>query len=172
MISCKKNGKVGSINYVLIEEYEDGEETKEIRVKKEKNNEFSTDFQRYDKSFSFLYTDILEKNRSIVVDAKHTYIYWNPSKPILIKQLRIISQSQIIRLISLCVSAWWWSYILSVATAWMKHFSYLVRIKVRSKKNKLINKKKNKNKKNVIRVRFTLHHASYRSRIETIEEEK
>lgn len=75
MISCKKNGKVGSINYVLIEEYEDGEETKEIRVKKEKNNEFSTDFQRYDKSFSFLYTDILEKNRSIVVDAKHTYIY-------------------------------------------------------------------------------------------------
>lgn len=36
MISCKKNGKVGSINYVLIEEYEDGEETKEIRVKKEK----------------------------------------------------------------------------------------------------------------------------------------
>lgn len=107
MISCKKNGKVGSINYVLIEEYEDGEETKEIRVKKEKNNEFSTDFQRFDKSFSFLYTDILEKNRSIVVDAKHTYIYiWNPSKPILIKQLRIISQSQIIRLISLCVSAW------------------------------------------------------------------
>lgn len=106
MISCKKNGKVGSINYVLIEEYEDGEETKEIRVKKEKNNEFSTDFQRFDKSFSFLYTDILEKNRSIVVDAKHTHIYWNPSKPILIKQLRIISQSQIIRLISLCVSAW------------------------------------------------------------------
>lgn len=75
MISCKKNGKVGSINYVLIEEYEDGEETKENRVKKEKNNEFSTDFQRFDKSFSFLYTDILEKNRSIVVDAKHTYIY-------------------------------------------------------------------------------------------------
>lgn len=104
MISCKKNGKVGSINYVLIEEYEDGEETKEIRVKKEKKK---TNFPRISKdsiNLFLFYIRIFWKKIDQLLLMQNTHIYiWNPSKPILIKQLRIISQSQIIRLISLCV---------------------------------------------------------------------